>query len=75
MTPVGFPTQVYKLGKDAAGNPQFTLVAQTAENSAGRVGVGIPTITTLNGKPGTAILWVSDVDAGLRAYNAVPQSK
>ncbi|KAI9774328.1 MAG: hypothetical protein M1840_004222 [Geoglossum simile] len=74
MTPVGYPTQVYKLGKDAAGNPQFTLVAQTAENSAGRVGVGIPTITTLNGQAGTAILWVSDVDAGLRAYHAVPQN-
>ncbi|KAI9892350.1 MAG: hypothetical protein M1814_001551 [Vezdaea aestivalis] len=74
MTPVGYPTQVYSFGKDSAGNVQFTLVAQTLENSAGRVGVGVPTITTLKGQAGTAILWITDVDNGLRAYHAVPQN-
>ncbi|KAI9674851.1 MAG: hypothetical protein M1829_003591 [Trizodia sp. TS-e1964] len=73
-TPVGYPTYVYKLGSDATGRPQFSIVSQTAENSAGRVGVGIPTITSLNGQPGTAILWMADPDAGLRAWYAVPGS-
>lgn len=74
MTPVGYATQVYEFVPDAQGNPSFTLVSQTPDISSGRVGVGPPVITTNNGEPGTAILWVTDVDAGLRAYMAVPQS-
>jgi iron transport multicopper oxidase len=65
--------KVYKFVPDANGNPSFTLVSQTPDSSSGRVGVGVPVITTNNGAPGTAILWVTDVDAGLRAYYAVPQ--
>ena len=71
-TPVGYPTYVYKLGFDGAGVPVFSQVGQTHEVSAGRVGVGIPTITTYQGKEGTAILWMCDPDAGLRAWYAVP---
>lgn len=71
-TPVGYPTYVYKLGFNGAGVPVFSLVGQTPENSAGRVGVGIPVITTFQGKEGTAILWMCDPDAGLRAWYAVP---
>ena len=74
MTPVGYPTFVYKLGFSGSGVPIFTQVAATAETSAGRVGVGIPTITTFKGKPGTAILWMCDPDAGLRAWYAVPET-
>ncbi|KAK9366097.1 WSC domain-containing protein [Lipomyces kononenkoae] len=72
FTPVGFPTVCYKIGFDANGKPQFTLVGQTLTNSAGRVGTGIPTITTYQGQPGTGILWVADPDQGLQAFNAVP---
>ncbi|OCL10625.1 WSC-domain-containing protein [Glonium stellatum] len=71
ISPVGSPTYVYSLGFDTNGRPAFTLVAQTDDNSPGAVGVGPATITTLNGQPGTAILWVVDTD-GVRAYNAVP---
>ncbi|CAD6594301.1 MAG: hypothetical protein ASARMPREDX12_008599 [Alectoria sarmentosa] len=73
-TPVGYPTYVYKLGFDGNGVPLFTQVGATTEVSAGRVGVGIPTITTYQGKSGTAILWMCDPDAGLRAWYAVPNS-
>lgn len=72
MTPVGYPTLVFKFGHDSSGNPTFTQVAQTTDSSAGRVGAGASTITTLGGEPGTGILWVTDVDAGVRAYQAVP---
>ncbi|OBT59099.1 hypothetical protein VE04_00699 [Pseudogymnoascus sp. 24MN13] len=72
VTPVGYPTLVFKFGHDSSGNPSFTQVAQTNDSSAGRVGVGASTITTLGGQPGTGILWVTDVDAGVRAYQAVP---
>ncbi|KAL8818955.1 MAG: hypothetical protein Q9223_002519 [Gallowayella weberi] len=71
-TPVGYPTYVYKLGHNGAGIPVFSQVGQTPEKSAGRVGVGIPVITTFQGKAGTAILWMCDPDAGLRAWYAVP---
>ncbi|KAL8670348.1 MAG: hypothetical protein Q9168_005106 [Polycauliona sp. 1 TL-2023] len=73
-TPVGYPTYVYKLGFSGAGVPVFSQVGHTPENSAGRVGVGIPVITTNQGKEGTAILWMCDPDAGLRAWYAVPGS-
>lgn len=73
MTPIGYATQVYKFVPDAQGNPSFTQFTQTPDVSSGRVGVGAPTVTTNGGEPGTAILWVTDVDAGLRAYYAVPQ--
>ncbi|KAL9113797.1 MAG: hypothetical protein Q9227_002243 [Pyrenula ochraceoflavens] len=71
-TPVGYPTYAYKLGFTSSGVPSFALAGQTNEVSAGRVGVGIPTITSLDGKAGTAILWMTDPDAGLRAWYAVP---
>ncbi|KAH9222596.1 WSC domain-containing protein [Leptodontidium sp. 2 PMI_412] len=74
ITPVGYPTLVYSYGKTSTGSPAFTLVAQSADISAGRVGTGSATITTYKGQPGTAILWVVDPDAGLRAYNAVPSN-
>ena len=74
ITPVGYPTYCYQLGFTSTGIPQFSQVAETNEVSAGRVGVGVPTVTTLNGQPGTAILWMTDPDAGLRAWYAVPQN-
>ena len=73
-TPVGYPTYVYKLGFSSSGIPIFSLAAQTPQLSAGRVGTGIPTITSNNGQAGTGILWMSDPDAGLRAWYAVPQN-
>ncbi len=74
FTPVGYATYAYQLGFTSSGIPQFTSVAKTNEISAGRVGVGIPTVTSLNGEPGTAILWMTDPDAGIRAWFAVPQN-
>ena len=82
-TPVGFPTVALKLGTDINGNPTFSQVGQTYRsyganpglvNSAGRVGPGIPTITTNKGQPGSALLWRTDPDGGLQVFSAVPDS-
>ncbi|PNS14683.1 hypothetical protein CAC42_1705 [Sphaceloma murrayae] len=73
-TPVGNPTSVYKLGFTAGGVPQFSFAGATKEISAGRVGPGTPTITSFKGQPGTGIMWLTDPDAGLRAWHAVPQA-
>ena len=71
-TPIGYPTYAYKLGFDASGKPVFSLAGQSNEISAGRVGVGVPTVTTFKGKPGTGIVWNTDPNAGVRAWYAVP---
>ncbi|KAF7950917.1 uncharacterized protein EAE97_002469 [Botrytis byssoidea] len=73
-TPVGLATSVYQLTFTSSGLPQFSKVGQANEVSAGRVGVGIPTVTSFNNQIGTAILWMTDPDAGLRAWYAVPQN-
>ncbi|KAK3944151.1 WSC domain-containing protein [Diplogelasinospora grovesii] len=72
ITPVGAPTYAYALGSDSSGKPAFSLAGQTPDNCAGRVGTGSATITTLDGQPGTAVLWITDPDAGIKAYSAVP---
>lgn len=46
FTPVGSPTVAYKVGLDGSGKPLFSKAGQTADLSAGRVGVGVPTITS-----------------------------
>ncbi|OBT70822.1 hypothetical protein VF21_10119 [Pseudogymnoascus sp. 05NY08] len=74
FTPIGDSTYAYKFGTDANGVPTFTQAGKTQVQSAGRTGVGQPTITTNNGQEGSAILWVTDVDNGLRAFNAVPST-
>ncbi|MCJ1290151.1 hypothetical protein MMC34_001687 [Xylographa carneopallida] len=73
-TPDGDATYAYKLGFSAAGTPVFSQAGMSNEISAGRVGVGIPTITSYKGNPGTAILWNTDPNVGLRAWYAVPQN-
>ena len=74
FTPVGAPTLAYKLGLDQNGSPLFSKVGQSPDSSSGRVGVGVPTVTTYKGQPGTGIVWVTDTDGGLKAYKAVPDS-
>jgi iron transport multicopper oxidase len=72
FTPVGYPTAAYKLGLDSQGKPLFTNVGQSATIGAGRVGIGVPTVTTYKGQEGTGILWISDPQSGLLAFDAVP---
>jgi len=73
FTAVGFPTRCYKMGVDAQGKPLFTLVGSTKASGDGRVGIGIPTITTYKGQAGTGILWITGPVTGLQAFNAVPK--
>lgn len=56
FTPIGDSTYAYKFGTDQNGVPFFTQAGKTPVVSAGRTGVGQPTITTYQGQPGTAIV-------------------
>lgn len=73
VTPVGQETVAFKFGVDPSGKPVFTEAGKTAHKAAGRQGVGHTVVTTMNGEPGTGILWICDVDGNhLRAYGTVP---
>ena len=75
ITPVGKETVAYKFGKDASGMPVFTEAGKTPRASAGRQGAGHGTLTSLNGEPGSGILWTIDVDGvNICAYEAVPKN-
>jgi hypothetical protein len=41
------------MGTDGSGNPLFTLAGTSAATFAGK---SVPTVTTLNGQPGTGIV-------------------
>jgi hypothetical protein len=51
--PTGDLLYCYKFGYDGSGNPLFTFAGQSASTFAGK---SVPTITSLNGQPGTAIV-------------------
>ncbi|KAK1487356.1 WSC domain-containing protein [Colletotrichum tamarilloi] len=72
-TTVGGALVAYKLGFDSKGVPQFSLAGQSSWISAGRVGVGQMTVTSDNGKAGSGIVWITDVNTGLMAFKAIPQ--
>lgn len=58
-SPIGAATSVYKLGHDKNGAPEFSKAGQTPVTSAARIGVGVPTITSYKGQPGTGIMWLT----------------
>lgn len=68
------PSNVFKFSC-TNGKPSFTLVATSPETNAYILGVSHGTTTSLNGQPGTGLLWVTDVQGlNLRIYNAVPSA-
>lgn len=72
-TVIQYPTHVFKFSCNN-GIPSFTKVADSPTKNAYVLGVGHGTTTSLNGEPGTGLVWTSDVDGqNLRVYNAVPK--
>ena len=69
------PTMVFQYSVSPSGDPVFTEVAQSQEDSAYILGVGHGTTTSLNGKEGTGLYWVTDIRGyNLRVYKAVPEN-
>lgn len=67
------PSVVFKFSC-TNGSPAFSKVAETPQNNAYILGVSHGTTTSLNGQPGTGLLWITDVQGySLSVYNAVPQ--
>ncbi|TLS26598.1 hypothetical protein PpBr36_04227 [Pyricularia pennisetigena] len=61
INPIGFPTTVFKFS--CVNNaPTFTKVGESVEANTGRLGPSHGAVTSLNGQPGTGLLWTTDVD-------------
>jgi hypothetical protein len=50
----------------------FSFAGKSSETNGHWGGAGLPTITSSNGQSATGIVWATDVQAGLRAFKAVP---
>ncbi|KID80411.1 uncharacterized protein G6M90_00g009650 [Metarhizium brunneum] len=69
------PSIVFKFSCNN-GSPSFSKVAETPTSNAYILGVSHGTTTSLNGQPGTGLLWITDVQGlNLRVYDAVPQGQ
>ncbi|KAI9890524.1 MAG: hypothetical protein M1814_003863 [Vezdaea aestivalis] len=72
---VQFPTTIFKFSCNAAGNPQFTFVGETADSNAYVAGVGHGATTSFKDQDGTGLAWVSDTQGfNLRVYSIQPNA-
>ncbi|KAI8655642.1 hypothetical protein NCS55_01216900 [Fusarium keratoplasticum] len=70
---IQYPTHVFKFSC-TNGVPYFTKVADSPTKNAYILGVSHGTTTSLNGQPGTGLLWVSDVqNTNFKIYDAIPK--
>ncbi|PHH80469.1 hypothetical protein CDD80_1479 [Ophiocordyceps camponoti-rufipedis] len=70
---IQYPTSVFKFSCNG-GVPAFTKVAVSPTPNAYVLGVGHASVTSMADEPGTALLWVTDVQGpGVRVYDAVPR--
>ncbi|CAA7266436.1 unnamed protein product [Cyclocybe aegerita] len=72
VAPLRNPLSAYKLSITEDGTPQFVFAGQSEVSTRQNRGTGIPTVTSFHDEPGTGIVWLTDPDAGLDAWYAVP---
>ncbi|GIZ48665.1 hypothetical protein CKM354_001171600 [Cercospora kikuchii] len=76
VTVTGYQTKVFKFSCNSAGRGVFTHVSATPENNAGILGTGHGTVTTLDGREGSGLLWTTDREGqNLRIYEAMPPAE
>jgi hypothetical protein len=62
----------YAFTAPSNGSQLFTLTGRSSLQKPLSKGVGIPTVTSNQGNPGSGIVWITDKEMGLLAYKAVP---
>ncbi|KAL6711364.1 hypothetical protein ACN47E_005895 [Coniothyrium glycines] len=76
VNPGNAPLSAYKFtpqpSASHAPTSLFTLAAKSSLDNAHWGGVGVPSVTSNHGRPGSGIVWVTDVRRGLLAFKAVP---
>lgn len=73
--PGNAPLAAYKFTANTTTSSQpFTLAGKSLGANSHGVGVGIPTVTSNQGKPGSGIVWITEPKKGLLAFKAVPEN-
>ncbi|KAJ4401869.1 hypothetical protein N0V91_007652 [Didymella pomorum] len=72
---INYQTRVFQWSCDAGGNGAVTEVTRAAEKNAQPIGVGHGTTTSVDGRDGTGLYWMTDVEGPkLRIYDSTPPS-
>lgn len=72
---INYRTRVFQWSCDANGDGAVTEVTTAAEKNAQPIGVGHGTTTSVDGRDGTGLYWMTDVEGPkLRIYDATPPS-
>ena len=74
FNPGNAPLAAYKFTPSTNSSQLFTLAGKSSASNPHLVGVGIPTVTSNQGKPGSGIVWVTEPEKGLLAFKAVPEN-
>ncbi|KAF1851815.1 uncharacterized protein K460DRAFT_274878 [Cucurbitaria berberidis CBS 394.84] len=74
VNPGNAPLAAYKFTPSSNSSQLFTLAGKSSASGPHRGSVGIPTITSNQGKPGSGIVWVTEPEKGLLAFKAVPEN-
>jgi hypothetical protein len=72
VNPGNTALSAYRFTPNATNDQLFTLAARSSKTNGHWGGAGLPTVTSNRGQPGTGIVWATDVQAGLRAFKALP---
>jgi hypothetical protein len=72
VNPGNAPLSAHAFTPSNSSQQLFTLAGKSSTSNPHSGGVGTPTVTSDQGKPGSGIVWVTDVERGLLAYKAVP---
>lgn len=75
VNPVSYPSVAFQFSC-TNGVPTFSKVGETPESNGGILGVSHGTVTSLDGQPGTGLLWTTDINdppGQLRIYDPVPR--
>lgn len=60
---------------NSSSSELFKLAGKSAGSNSHWGGIGIPTVTSNQGKPGSGIVWVTEPEQGLLAFKAVPENE
>jgi hypothetical protein len=74
VNPGNAPLSAYKFLPNTTTSGLFRLAGKSSLENTHWGGVGVPTVTSNKGAPGSGIVWVTDTKRGLLAFKAVPQN-
>lgn len=74
VNPGNAALSAYKFTPSSNTSSPFTLAGKSSASNPHWGAVGVPTVTSNQGKPGSGIVWVTEPEKGLLAFKAVPEN-